>query len=144
VQLFAAAVDRRSSCWPVLRSLVLLNGQCVVHATSTQQSSQQHALSFTLCALSVCSVTWAWQLWHSACTGLAHPGLGVAGVVCGLSYKHSQTSYLCFRILAGMFLSDLGLAAVVYGLYRAGLTLGWAWLVKSYVVTPSRLHGQHT
>jgi hypothetical protein len=108
--------------------------------------SNMHCLSpsllFPLQAL--CSVTWAWQLWHSACTGLAHPGLGVAGVVCGLSYKHSQTSYLCFRILAGMFLSDLGLAAVVYGLYRAGLTLGWAWLVKSYVVTPSRLHGQHT
>lgn len=31
-------------------------------------------------------------------------------------------------------LSDLGIAAVVYVLYRAGLTLGWAWLVKSYVV----------
>jgi hypothetical protein len=35
---------------------------------------------------------------------------------------------------AGIVLSDLGLAAVVYGLYHAGLTLGWAWLVKSYVV----------
>lgn len=34
----------------------------------------------------------------------------------------------------GIVLSDLGIAAVVYALYRAGLTLGWAWLVKSYVV----------
>lgn len=31
-------------------------------------------------------------------------------------------------------LSDAGLLVVVYGLYCAGLTWGWAWLVKSYVI----------
>jgi hypothetical protein len=42
---------------------------------------------------------------------------------------------ICFPTFpAGIVLSDLGLAVVVYGLYKAGLTLGWAWLVKSYVV----------
>jgi hypothetical protein len=31
-------------------------------------------------------------------------------------------------------LSDLGLAAVVYGLYCLSQAYGWAWLVKAYVI----------
>lgn len=39
-------------------------------------------------------------------------------------------SFLHLQIIA----SDLGIAAALYGLYYAGLTWGWAWLVKSYVI----------
>jgi fatty acid desaturase len=48
--------------------------------------------------------------------------------------NHHSQHCLILHFLAGIVLSDLGIAAVVYALYKAGLTFGWAWLVKSYVV----------
>jgi omega-6 fatty acid desaturase (delta-12 desaturase) len=36
----------------------------------------------------------------------------------------------CLQII----LSDLGLLAAGYGLYSLAQTLGWVWLVKTYII----------